>query len=70
MNPHTLEITEPAPPVGPDHDPAGPEIPDTPIDPPEPDPAGPTTPDPSPPEQPQVDPPVVPETDPKGPETI
>ena len=49
--------------------PWGLEIPDTPIDPPAPDPPGPDTPDPSPPEQPDVDPPVVPETDPKGPET-
>jgi len=52
----TLEITDPLPPVGPDTDPVGPEIPGTP--------------DPSPPEQPLVDPPVVPETDPRGPETL
>ena len=65
----TLEITDPLPPVGQDTDPGGPEIPDTQIDPPGPDPSGPDTPDPSPPEQPDIDPPVVPETDPKGPET-
>lgn len=67
MHSPTLEITEPAPPVGPD--PVGPTIPDSPIDPPEPAPAGPDIPEPSPPEQPDVDPPLVPETDPKGPET-
>ena len=67
MNPPTLEITEPAPPVGPD--PVGPTIPDSPVDPPEPSPAGPDVPEPSPPQQPEVDPPLIPETDPKGPET-
>ncbi|CAN5586038.1 hypothetical protein BH20ACT19_BH20ACT19_04670 [soil metagenome] len=64
----SAEITEPAPPVGPD--PVQPPIiPETPVDPPEPAPVGPDTPDPSPPEAPDVDPPLVPETDPKGPET-
>ena len=67
MKPPTLEITEPAPPVGPD--PVGPTIPDSPVDPPEPSPAGPDVPEPSPPQQPGVDPPLIPETDPKGPET-
>jgi hypothetical protein len=64
-----LEIADPIPPVGPDPEPVGPTLPDAPIDPPGPDPAGPDTPDPSPPEGPDIDPPLVPETDPRGPET-
>ena len=63
----TLEVPEPQPPVGPHPEPVGPEIPDSPIDPPGPDPDGPSVPEPSPPVEPQIDPPEVPpETDPVG----
>ena len=66
MRAMTLEITDPIPPGAPA---PGPDIPQTPIDPPEPAPDGPGVPEPSPPEQPDVDPPDVPAVDPKGPET-
>jgi hypothetical protein len=54
------EVPEPQPPVGPDTDPVGPEIPDGPVDPPEPAPDGPVEPEPAPPVEPTPDPPVVP----------